>query len=270
MNHKWIGFSLLCTVLLMSVLSLVVQAAPSPQTREGHPVVKEGSVVVEVMNTEDALNEALQLVDTFGGYVLRQRTWEQGNGYPYASVTIGVPAAEFEYLQQAFKELGTLIDERATGVDYSDEITDLQSRLANVRANQERVRSFFEFAKTVTETLDLNQELLQLEQEIGELQGRLNYLQDRAGNATLTLDIRPFIPTPMPIPTETPTPTPTPTPLPTAQAWSASHTAEVASLQLQNNARGVADFTLYGLIAWGPWLLIWGIVVFAVWRWRKQ
>jgi hypothetical protein len=207
---------------------------------------------------------ALNLVTGFNGYVLGQQVWEGDGRYRYATLTVGVPAASFEAVLHAFKTLGTVQNEQVTGEDVTDTAVDLTSRLDNLHSNQERVRLFLEQTRYMTETLDVHDQLTVVEGEIGDLQGQKNYLADRADVATITLNIVPFIPTP------TPPPTATPTPLPTAVAWNPADTAQLATVRLTETSQSVADFTLYRLITWTPWLLFLLIAVVPTrWVYRR-
>lgn len=264
-------YALLATAVWLLTISLLwLGTQPAQAVQQDRPVIKRGTVQVMVGNVATAVGETLDLAATFNGYILEQRQWDDEAHFQYASMTIGLPAANFENLFQALKRLGQLQNESATGQDVVDETIDLQSRLDNLYENQDRLRSFLDVAQNVTETLKVHQELLQIEAEIGEVQGRLNFLTNRADAATITIDILPFIPTPTPSPTATATPTPTATPLPTPATWRPGDTAKVASVQLQEAAQDTADFLIYRVIVCGPWLLLLLLFAFGGWQIAKR
>ena len=256
-------------VWLLSISLLWLSTQPT-QAQQDRPVIKHGMLQLMSDDVVTAVSETLDLVATFNGYILEQRQWDDEAHFQYASITIGISAANFEQLLQALKRLGQVQNESATGQDVVDETVDLQSRLDNLYENQDRLRSFLDVAQNVTETLKVHQELVQIENEIGTLQGRLNFLSDRADASTITLDIIPFIPTATPSPTATATPTATPTPLPTPANWRPGDTAKVASVQLQEAAQDTADFFIYRVIVCGPWLLLLGLFAFGGWQIAKR
>lgn len=267
--NNFLRLTLLITaVWLGGICFLWVDTQPTLASQE-RPVIKHGSVQVMVADVATAVAETLDLTTTFNGYILEQRQWDDDAQFHYASLTIGLPADNFEGLLQALKRLGLVQDEAINGQDVVDERVDLQSRLDNLYENQERLRSFLDVARNVTETLKVHQELVQIEHEIGDLQGRLNFLTDRADAATISLDILPFIPTATPTATATATPTPTATPLPTPSTWRPGDTAKVASVQLQDAAQDTADFFIYRVIVCGPWLVLLALVGFGIWRVTK-
>lgn len=268
-NRVWLGLGLLLVgrLLWWSVTPLTT-AVPAAAQASNRLVVKSGEVWVMSEGVETAVARALDLVTTYDGYVLSQRTWLDDNGHRYADLTVGAPAQEFEALLGGFKRLGVVQNESISGQDVTDQTVDLRSRLDNLNVNQERTRSFLQQTTTITETLHVFQSLRQIEGQIGTVQGRQNFLENRATAATLTLHLLPLIPTP------TPTPTATPTPLPTPQVWNPGDTAKTAAVELRNQTQDTADFFIYYGIACGPWLLLALLVAAPVgrraWRWRQQ
>lgn len=253
---------------------LTAPSQSSIQAQGDRGVIQAGELAIMVDDTDKAVETAVDLVNTFNGYILQQRVWDgEDRRYRYANLTIGVDTDDFEGLTQALRTLGQVQNETASGQDITDERLDLSSRLSNLYATQTRLRTFLDQAQTITETFTVHQELIEIEGEIGQVQGRINFLSDRADAATIKLVLTPYIPTPTPTATMTPTPTPTATPLPTPETWNPGDTAETASVQLQNTAQSVADVTIFRAIVCGPWLvllLLVGSPVWLVYRWRQR
>lgn len=221
-------------------------------------VMKEANLSLTVAETRTAVQTAMNLAESYSGYVLNQRQWETGATSTYGELTFGVPADQFEGLLNALRTLGTVDDEQLSGVDVLATAVDLQSRLDNLTANQARLRTLLDQTRTTTETLTLHQQLLRVENEINDLQGELNFYNGRSANGRITLHLTALLPTP------------TPTPLPTPQSWSAAHTAKLASVRAQENAQTVANFAIYRGITWGPWLLILALLGFGAVRLRRR
>ncbi len=244
-------YFMLTIVLLMGLLPLwliwpsthPVQAAQI----DNRLVIKEADLSLMVPDTRTAVQTALNLAESYSGYVLNQRQWETGDTTTYGELTFGVPADQFEGLLNALRTLGTVEDEQLSGQDVLATAVDLQSRLDNLTSNQTRMRTFLEQTRNTTETLAVHQQLVQIENEINDLQGQLNFYTGRSGAAHITLRLTALLPTP------------TPTPLPTPQSWSPGNTAKLATLRAQENAQNAADFTIYNTITWGPWLLLVGL-----------
>ena len=234
----------------------VVSTNTNP-TQQGQQrlIIKDGQMTVEVMETDAAAEELINVTVDFGGYVIGQRIWTGEGGYRFANIQVAVPVDQFEAAMRAFRTLGTVLDESASGEDVTDEYVDLNSRLGNLYATQERLRTFLEQATTISETLKVHEELTTIEEEISIVQGRINFLQDRAAFSTITVNLQPFIPTPIP------SATPTATMIPTAESWRPGDTAQTALVQLQESGQSFFDFILYNGIVCGPWIL--GMVLLA-------
>ena len=221
-------------------------------------VIKEATLSLMVPDTSTAVQTALNLAESYNGYVLNQRQWETGDTTTYGELTFGVPAEQFEALLNALRMLGAVEDEQLSGQDVLATAVDLQSRLDNLTSNQTRMRTFLTQTRNTTETLAVHQRLVQVENEINDLQGQLNFYTNRSDAALITLRLTALLPTP------------TPTPLPTPQSWSPGNTAKLAAVRTQENAQAVADFTIYRTITWGPWLLLCGLGSWVFIRIRRR
>ncbi len=231
-----------------------VQAAQN----DNRLVIKEADLSLTVPDTSTAVQTAVQLATSYGGYVLNQRQWESGSATTYGEITFGVPAEQFETLLNDLRRLGTVEDEKLSGEDVLDTAVDLQSRLDNLTSNQARMRTFLEQTRSTTETLAVHQRLVRVEAEINELQGQLNFYTERAHAALITVRLTALLPTP------------TPTPLPTPQGWSPGNTAKAATVRTQQNAQAVADTAIYFAIAWAPWLLLLGCGIWVFQRIQRR
>ncbi len=232
-------------------------------------IIKNGELRLEVSDTASALDRVTQVAEDTRGYILSSRTWYE-QAYEYATITIGVPADQFEDALRRLRALGLrVLDEQVAGTDVSDEYVDLESRLRNLEATEARIRSFLEQAKTVEESLRINQELANITSQIEEVKGRMNYLRDRATYSTITVHLVPLVPTATPSPTATATPTSTPTLTPTPEAWLPLDTARDASRVLVNLFQGFADIVIWAVIVLVPIALPFVALVWLVNRLRR-
>ena len=255
-------YFMLIITLLMGLLPLwLLWPGSSPVQAaqiDDRLVIKEANLALTVPDTGTAVQTAVNLAESYNGYVLSQRQWETGDTTTYGELTFGVPAGQFEALLNALRTLGTVEDEQLSGQDVLDTAVDLQSRLENLTSNQARMRTFLEQTRNTTETLAVHQRLVRIENEINDLQGQLNLSMGQANVARITLRLTALLPTP------------TPTPLPTPQSWSPGNTAKLATVRAQENAQAVADFAIYRIITWGPWLLLFGLGFWIFLRLRRR
>jgi hypothetical protein len=173
--------------------------------RSDRLIIKNAELSLLVTDTDNAIDRTAQIAADTGGYILSSRVWYQewlGDNYKYATITIGVPAHQFEVAMRRLRGLAVrVVDENASGQDVTDEYVDLQSRLENLEATRDRIRTFLDRTTTVTEALTINEELKAVEEEISLVQGRMNYLFDRAAYSTITVDLNPELPDATPTPT---------------------------------------------------------------------
>ena len=233
---------------------------PNAQPPQQRLIIKDGDMTVLVDDTETAVTQATDVAVSVGGYIINQNVFDDPQGYRFATMRLGVPVDHFETALKVLRDLGTVTNESASGVDVTDEFVDLNSRVDNLIATRDRLRSFLLDAVNVEEALRVNEELRRIEEEIAIIQGRINFLADRASFSTIDLTLNPWIPTP------TPSPTPTATPIPTAESWRPGDTAQLAGVELQETAQDAADFVIYNSIATLPWLIIWAVILYGGWR----
>lgn len=226
-------------------------------------VIKNGEIRLLVEDADNAIDRALQVVGDVRGYIISSRSWYQtgpdGENYKYATVSIGVPADQFETAMRRFRAVALrVLDENASGQDVSDEYVDLQSQLVNLEATRDRIRKFLDEAQSVEESLRVNNELSKIEAQIEKVKGRMNYLSNRSAFSTITVTFEPDIPPLPPTPTRTPVPTATP------KQWNPGETAQAATKSLTSIYQALVELAIWIFIVIVPLLappalVAWGI-----------
>jgi hypothetical protein len=242
--------------------------APKPQVAElpqlsdpsARMIIKDGLMELLVADTAVALERTTQLAADQGGYLVSSRVWME-NGYQNAELRMGVPSMTFEDTLNRLRRIGVeVLNEQASGQDVSAEYNDLQSRLVNLEATAARVRQFLEQAKTVEESLRINATLSELEGQIEQVKGQMKFYEDRAAFSTITVLLKPQMPTPTPTLNPTVTPTPTPTP-----GWNPGKTVTSASKVMVDLLKGLIDLTIWAAFLLWPFVLI-ALIAWAIYR----
>lgn len=227
-------------------------------------VIKSGEIRLLVKNSDTALDSLTQMVGDVGGYIVSSQVWYaeyNKENYKYATVTIAVPADQFETALRRLRNLAVrVLNESASGEDVTDQYVDLQSELTNLEATRDRIKSFLDQAQNVDEALRINQQLSEIEAQIEQVKGRMNYLHDRASFSTIAVSIDPDLP---PIP-----PTPTPTLMPTATpiAWNPGDTWKDSTKTLTVAYQGIVDFLIWFGVVLVPILLPPALVIWLLWK----
>jgi hypothetical protein len=226
-------------------------------------VIKNAEITLLVKDSDVAIDGVTQMVGDVRGYIISSQVWyadHNGENFKYATITIGIPADQFEVVLRRLRGLSIrVLNEAASGQDVTDQYVDLQSQLTNLEATRDRIKSFLDQATNVDEALRINQQLSEIEAQIEQVKGKMNYLSDRSAFSTVTITIEPDLP-PVP-PTVTPTPAPTATPVP----WDPGKTIEKSSKTLTTAYRGIADFLIWFFIVLVPILLPFVLLGWLVW-----
>jgi len=73
-------------------------------------VIYEAYLTLEVSNTDQAAQRAIEFAYDRGGYLVNSQSWYE-NSRKYTTLTLTVPVAQFESLRQALLGLGSAINE---------------------------------------------------------------------------------------------------------------------------------------------------------------
>lgn len=213
-------------------------------------IVKTGRISLNVEDTDIAVANAIDVIVGAGGYIVNQNVHNYGEEHRAATLSLGVPVDRFESTLKALRGFGEVESESANGQDVTEEFVDLNSRLENLQATQSRLRQFLAETQNVKDALAVDSELRQVEGEINVLQGRVKYLSDRAAFSTIDVEINPIIIAPQPEP----------------QSWQPAIVAQEALVHLQDGLQNFVDGAIYFGIAVLPWLLIWGVIFYIIYR----
>jgi hypothetical protein len=244
-------------------------AAPPVLSDPSRKIIKDAQMSLEVMDVDLGLSRINGIAAQSGGYVLETSTGFDTYNRKTAYIRITVLVDQFELALQRLREgANQILSEQASGVDVTQEFTDVQSQIANLEATQARIREFLDQAKTVEEALKVNAQLTEIEGQLSVLKGRLQFLSQRAAYSTITIQLQlPPPPTPTPEPTATPVPTPTRVPI-----WQPEKTTAQASDTLLAIVQSFATLFLWFAIVILPLALPLVLIALVV-RWlmrRKQ
>lgn len=217
---------------------------PDPQGA-GEYIVKQVELSLLVRDTQWAVGEIARLAEELGGEMESYRVWNEA-GYPYASLTVSLPAGSLEASLRRLRAISLdVLTETVTTENISEKYVDLQSSQRALRARQEHLLGMAALAQSEAERSRLSEELTGVEQQLGEIQRQLDNMQRRAQDALINIQIEPLIPTTTPTLTRTPRPTRTPVP------WSADRTYQEAV-----EFRGDAVDIIFGTSAAWAYLLV--------------
>ena len=207
----------------------------------GPSVIKTATVDVGVRGSvTEAVQKATGVAARFGGFVATTTTTSGSDAS--GTVTLRVPASDFEAALAAIEDLGKLERHSVSGEDVGQEFVDLQARLRNWQSQEAVLLELMDRARTVSDTIRVQGELSQVQLEIERLRGRLNFLEDQTSFGTITAT---FAPVGAPLPGN---------PAPLTHAWE----------QALDAALSVVSAVIVGLGFALPVALLVGLVALAV------
>jgi len=226
------------------------QALPVAAT--GERVIKDGTMVLEIEEGafDTAFAEVVTASERLGGTVVATTTDNSVGRPPAGTVTVRVPADEYEQLLLSMRDVGIVRNRRISSEDVSTEYVDLQSRLRQQEAQERFYLGLLNDARDVEDAIAIQQQLQGLQTDIERIKGRLQFIDDRTTFSTLTVEL--YEPGGAPI-------TEPPSGPSLAASWLRAREAFVAVV-------GAVLVTTVSLL---PLLLI-AAVAWAVWRWSRR
>ncbi len=145
----------------------------------------ELSVVIPRDAFDERFGEAVDVAEAQGGFVADSRSRSRSG-----SLTVRVPAANFDETLQALRALGTVEVESVHGRDVTADYVDLHANLRIARARREVLLGLMADAVSIEQTIRVQNALDETQLRIEQLQGQLRLLDDRTSLATIGLRLR--------------------------------------------------------------------------------
>ncbi len=154
-------------------------------------IVRTANLQIKVKDVGVSLDEVRGIAGARGGFVTQTDSHQDGD-YTVATITLQVPAREFDGVVSQLRKMGVKpVQETVSSSDVTEEYTDLQSQLRNQEATEQRILALMGKATEIDDVLTLDRELRQIRGEIERVQGRLNFLAKRSEMSTITVSLLP-------------------------------------------------------------------------------
>lgn len=151
-------------------------------------VIKTAEVTlrIDAGRLHDSIDDIVRVARDHGGFVL-STSLEETSGR--ATVTLRVPATDFEAALADAESTGDVTTEEISGRDVGQEFVDLDARLTNFEAQETVLLRLMSRSRSVADTLRVQRELQDVQLEIERLRGRLRYLRNQTDLSTITLTL---------------------------------------------------------------------------------
>jgi hypothetical protein len=237
---------------------LEAPAAESGQATE-RLIIRSGNLSMVVEDTRGArasIEEMVAELAAQGAFVISAEEYGgRGGNQPRITMSIRVPAAQFEVMMGQLADLAREVTSRnESAQDVTEEYVDLEARLESLEAARQRLLGIMEEARTTKDLLEAEQQLTRREAEIESIKGRMKYLSQSAQLSSIWIELEPYILS-----------------QPVEDRWRPAETVRRAFESLLASLRGFGSFVIFFAIAILPWLLLVALVIYViVWVIRRR
>jgi hypothetical protein len=134
---------------------------------------------------KDTFAEVIGIAEENGGGLLASET----NGPDTGTLTLRIPADNFDRTFTAVSRLGAIRESRVTGKDVTSEYLDLRAHLKIAKARRDVLFGLYDQTTTISSTLQVYKELEDVQLRIEDIQGELNYLDAQTSFSTLKVTL---------------------------------------------------------------------------------
>lgn len=158
-------------------------------------VIKNADMTIVVLDPSQSINDIAQMAESMGGFVvtanLYQRQLESGIEVPQASITIRVPAEQFDDAISNIRSQSDRmpISENINSQDVTREYIDLQSRLRNLEATEAQLVKIMDEARRTEDVLSVYNELVQIREQIEVIKGQIQYYEQSATLSAISVEL---------------------------------------------------------------------------------
>ena len=157
--------------------------APAPRK-----VVKGGSLQMLVKKAEEASEKIKTIAAEQGGFVDEVNIENVSETSKSGTVTIRVPADNFEAVLAKIKELAIKVDkEEVKATDITEMFVDLGARLKTLKAEEAQYLKILDQAKKTEDILKVSNYLGDIRNDIERVEGKIKYLSSQIDMSTITV-----------------------------------------------------------------------------------
>lgn len=153
-------------------------------------LIRNGSLTLETKDPGQVAKDIEALAGRKNGYTGELREVVDSLERKTVTLTLRVPAAEFEGVLAELQQMGKTLEKWVTSEDVTEEYVDAQARARNLRDTESRLLAHLADSKKLSDTLEVEREITRIRGELEALEGRLKYLSHRISFSTISLTIQ--------------------------------------------------------------------------------
>ena len=153
--------------------------APTPDQSTQREVVYSAGLRIVVVSTTGAMNSVNSLAREVGGHLQESDA---------RSITIRVPAGQFDSCVEQISKLGEVVDRAIKASDVTEQMLDLDIRLDNARKTRERLLDHLKKSEKLEDTIKLEAEVMRVSTEIEQIEGKLRVMKSMIAMSTIKVE----------------------------------------------------------------------------------
>jgi hypothetical protein len=161
-------------------------ASPSPDRK----LIRTSTLDMVVKTPSQSSEQIVRLAEGAGGFLVSSQV-SGSDTAPTASLTVRVPAAQYEAIRAQIRQLGLRVEsERVEAEDATKQYVDQEARLRNLRAQEQQYLGILRQASTVKDTLAVSEQLNSVRGEIEQQQAEFEALSKQVETVAINVTLR--------------------------------------------------------------------------------
>ena len=153
-------------------------------------LIRRGSIQLETLEFDKAVDEISALVSRLGGYMESSRI-DGGvhGGTRSANFTCRVPAKDFAAANEELSAVGNVVSRSQSAEDVTDQYYDVQAELDALKIQQERLLAMMEQATDMADLIALEEALTEVRYRINDRTSAIKRYDGLVEYATIDIDL---------------------------------------------------------------------------------
>lgn len=212
-------------------------------------VIKNGYLNLRVDSVDKSAGKISEIAKSNGGDVFSSSFSQLGTEAKSGSVTVKVPAKNFEKTFDELKKIAIIVtNESTTGQDVTEQYVDLQSQLKNKQAEEQAYIKLLDQASKMDDVISITRQLSTVRGEIERIQGKIRYMDSQTDMATISISLSED------------------TNVTIVDSWRPWQVVKESVNELVKSIQGWVDFLIKLIIKVIPVLLLYGLILLVFYK----
>ena len=153
-------------------------------------IIRNAEIGLEVEEPAPAQQRISAIAESNGGFIVTSEIKQVGSTSTSVTIVMRVPADKFGAAVEAIRTGGgTVLREKITGQDVTEEFIDLEARIRTKVALEQQFLEIMKQARSVSDALEVQSQIADVRTEIERLEGRKRFLENQSSLSTITVTI---------------------------------------------------------------------------------